>query len=76
MRYPTMDEVEKADREKLARWYRFLPGPGSGTENMSMEDFHRILGEQSLVLNRICERFRDMGMFTPELSKLIGWDRP
>jgi hypothetical protein len=23
--FPTMEQVEKADREQLARWYRFLP---------------------------------------------------
>lgn len=23
--FPIMDQVEKADREQLAKWYRFLP---------------------------------------------------
>jgi hypothetical protein len=23
--YPTIEEVEQADKEQLARWYRFLP---------------------------------------------------
>lgn len=23
--FPTMEQVEKADHEQLARWYRFLP---------------------------------------------------
>ncbi len=23
--FPTMEQVEKGDREQLARWYRFLP---------------------------------------------------
>jgi hypothetical protein len=23
--FPTMEQVEKADREQLAKWYRFLP---------------------------------------------------
>ena len=56
--FPTMDAVEKADREALARWYRFLPSGQSDAE-------HRIM-------DRIAERFRELGGMTPELSKKIG----
>lgn len=53
--FPTMDQVEKASREQLAKWYRFLP---SGDTN-----------EQQRVQDRIAERFRQLGGMTPELSK-------
>ena len=33
--FPTIEEVEKADKEQLARWYRFLP---SGETRSGPED--------------------------------------
>jgi hypothetical protein len=57
--FPTMAEVEKASREQLAKWYRFLP---SGDTN-----------EQQRVQDRIAERFKDEGGMSPELSKKIGF---
>jgi hypothetical protein len=56
--YLTFEEVEKADKEQLARWYRFLP---SG-ENTS---------DQKIIM-RIAERFEKLGGMTPELTKKIG----
>ena len=35
--FPTMEEVEKADHEQLARWYRFLP-PGDTAEQKKIMD--------------------------------------
>jgi hypothetical protein len=56
--YPTMAEVEAADVEQLARWYRhLLPG----------DEPH-----QRLVMDRICARFKKLGGMTPELSRRIG----
>jgi hypothetical protein len=54
-----MADVEKASREELAKWYRFLP---SGDTK-----------EQQRVLDRIAERFKKLGGMTPELSKKIGF---
>jgi hypothetical protein len=56
--FPTMAEVDKASREQLAKWYRFLP---SGDRN-----------EQQRVLARISERFKELGGMTPALSKKMG----
>jgi hypothetical protein len=56
--FPTVQEVEMADKEQLARWYRFLPsGDGASDEK---------------IMKRIAERFRELGGMTPELSKKIG----
>jgi hypothetical protein len=59
MNYPTIQQVEQADREQLCRWYRFLLSPSSD------EQFH--------AMEAICDRLRALGGFTPELSKKIGW---
>jgi hypothetical protein len=56
--FPTIEEVEKGDREQLARWYRFLP---SG----------ETLAEQK-VMKRVAERFEKLGGMTSQLSKKIG----
>lgn len=57
--FPTIEQVEKADREQLARWFRFLPS--GDTE------------EQSKIQDRIGARFKELGGMTPELSKRIGF---
>ena len=56
--FPTMQQVEAASHEQLARWYRFLP---SG-ENAA---------DQKIIM-RIAERFEKLGGMTAELSKKIG----
>jgi hypothetical protein len=56
--FPTIEEVERAGKEQLARWYRFLP---SG----------ETLADQK-IMNRIAERFEKLGGMTPELSRQIG----
>jgi len=59
MGYPTLEEVEAANHEQLARWYRFLSAPGNLDE--------------SEVIARIVARFAGCGGMTPEISKKIGW---
>jgi hypothetical protein len=54
-----MEEVEKADKEQLAKWFRFLP---SGNTK-----------EQQRVQDRIGERFKQLGGMTPELSRKVGF---
>ena len=55
--FPTMDQVEKASHEDLARWYRFLLPADKN---------------QQAVLDRIAERFKQLGGMTPEISSRIG----
>ena len=56
---PMIEQVEKADREQICRWWRFLSSPETD--------------EEVEVMNRIAERFDEVGGFTPEISKRIGW---
>jgi hypothetical protein len=56
--FPTPQEVEKADKEQLARWYRFLPAGENGADQE--------------IMKRIAQRFLKLGGMTPELSKKIG----
>jgi hypothetical protein len=60
MKYPTKEEIKKADREQICRWHRFLPSPINTTEH-----------ELSSI---IFARYNELGGFTPELSKKIGWE--
>jgi len=55
--FPTLEQVEKASKQDLARWYRFLLGATD---------------EQRKILRRVAQRLDQMGGMTPELSKKIG----
>lgn len=57
--YPTPKEINEADRFQICKWYRYLRCPKNPYEE--------------LLLVRICERFRNFGGFTPEISKQMGW---
>jgi hypothetical protein len=52
--FPTMEQIEKADRERLAKWYRFL--------------LFGDTPEQRKIQRRLAERFQKMGGMTPENS--------
>jgi len=56
--FPTNEDVEKADKEQLARWYRFLPSGETAADQK--------------IMKRIAERFEKLGGLTPELSRRIG----
>lgn len=56
--FPTMEQVEKADRVQIARWHCFLPPPK--------------LPVQQEITDRIADRFLNMGGLTPGLRKKIG----
>ena len=56
--FPTIQEVEKADKEQLARWYRFLPSGETAADQK--------------IMKRIAEHFYKLGGMTAELSKKIG----
>lgn len=72
MDYPTLEQVEAADRLQLARWYRFLPAPGIGA--VERDDFDVVLHREGRVMSRIILRLQDAGGMTPEVSKAIGWN--
>ena len=57
--FPTMAEVENADVEQLARWYRFLP---TGDTK-----------EQQKIMDRLAQRFKEKGGMTAALSEKIGY---
>jgi hypothetical protein len=56
--FPTFEEVENANKEQLARWYRFLPSGETVADRQ--------------IMKRIAERFEKLGGMTAELSKKIG----
>ena len=55
--FPTIDEVDRADREQLATWYWFLP--------------RSKLPSEQQIIDRIADRFLNMGGMTPGLYKKI-----
>ncbi len=57
--FPTLQEVEKANREQLAEWFSHLPAGETS--------------EQKKVMDRINERFKKLGGMTPELEKKVGY---
>lgn len=73
MKYPTLDEVNSADHEQICRWSRFLPSPGMNAIDSHDPDFAGIMEQEKAVMDRIVERLKDFGGFTPEISKRIGW---
>jgi hypothetical protein len=56
--FPTSEQVEKAETEQLAHWYRFLPSGETAADQK--------------IMKRIAERFDKLGGMTPQLSKKIG----
>ena len=71
MRYPTLNQVEAADRMQLCCWHRFLESPGwsaVGCENAELE-----LNREAAIQDRIQVRLKEAGGFTPQISKEIGW---
>jgi hypothetical protein len=56
--FPTVAEVEKADAEQLARWYRFLLPAGA---------------EQQKIMEKISAALKAKGGMSPALSRKIGY---
>lgn len=79
--YPTIEAVNAAGHEQICRWYRFLPSPGSEAipkANVEItaadrDKFDMLLEGQATIMDRIAERLKEFGGFTPEISKRIGW---
>ena len=57
-----LTQIDRADRLELARLWRFAP-PG-----------HPIFSDP-VVYERFQARFELLGGWSPELSKLVGWER-
>ena len=70
-KYPTLEEIENADRIQIARWYRFLPSPGVSA--VGQEDFIEVCNFEAGLMHRINFRFAAMGGMNHELSKAIAW---
>jgi hypothetical protein len=58
--FPTMEMVNKAKLEQLAKWHRFLP--------MGLSD-----AESRKVAKRIEQRIRELGGIPKELDEKIGY---
>ena len=56
--FPIIEEVERADNEKVARWHRFLPSGETAADQK--------------IMRRIAERFDKLGGMTAQLNKKIG----
>ncbi len=59
LKWPTEEEIMKACRFKICRWYRFLPMAETP--------------EQIRLVGLIITVFNEYGGFTPEISKKLGW---
>lgn len=71
MKYPTLEDVEKANHRQLCVWWRFLPSPGMG--DAGKPTFDEALTREMAVMKRLEERYNAAGGMTPEISKSIGW---
>ena len=69
---PTLDQINAASHYQICAWYRFLPSPG--TSAIGKSNFQEVLNAEVLLMNRIAERLKEFGGFTPEISKSLGWD--
>lgn len=71
MDYPSKNEVKCASREQLCQWWRFLPSPGHAY--IGRPNFSQKMEEQAEVMNLIGERMSEVGGFSAEISKKVGW---
>lgn len=73
MKYPTLNEVESADRAQICRWLRFLLSPGMSTMGSPQALFEVTTRAEARVMERIMVRSKDLGGMTPAISKEIVW---
>ena len=57
--FPTMEQVDKANREQIAIWYWLLP--------------KSVIASDRKIMERIADRFMNMGGMTPGLRQKIGF---
>jgi hypothetical protein len=71
MVYPTLNEINQASHYELGKWMRFLQSPGLCAAGE--KDFDNVMNREKKLLDRIIERFSEMGGWNPSLSKMVGW---
>ena len=69
-----MEEVEAASRLELAWWYRFLRCPGANAIDKPAKEFYTIMEAEQKIVQRVSDRFKELGGMSPAISKQIGWD--
>jgi hypothetical protein len=70
MSYPTIEEVGQADIILLCRWSRFLDSPGWSA--IGTDAFDECLRKEVVIMNHILKRQKELGGWTPEISKLLS----
>lgn len=77
MKYPTEDQVNIATKIQLGTWLRFLPSPGITLLHITdLQKFEEESEKQLDIINLIYYKFyTELGGWTPELSKTIGWEK-
>jgi len=73
MKYPTIEEVNRANKIQLAKWVRFLPSPGSSA--IGKDNFEETMDKENEILTLIMKLFEEQGGMNPNLSKTIGWNK-
>jgi hypothetical protein len=76
MKYPDLARIRTVSRMQLAIWARFLPSPGSAWIASGPAKFDRMLGYEVVILEAILDRFKELGGWSPSLSKKVTWDEP
>lgn len=66
MRYPSPQEIEKAELLQLARWSRFLPEPGS--EHVGSPDHWEMSDFEDRLRQHINKRLYELGGITSEIE--------
>ena len=74
MKYPSFEEIEAATHYQLGQWYRFLPSPGLSGVYGWQEELQAAMKEETLKMDRIVDRHKELGGWNPTLSKAIGWN--
>lgn len=82
MNYPTMQEVEAADKVQLAKWHRFLPSPGTVTVPSVLRESSNCSGPlpsideetDSQWQERSDREFAILARITARLTDAGGWD--
>lgn len=70
--YPSAEQIEAADKNQLGGWIRRLPSPGLWA--VERDDFETVLAAENKAMERILARFRQMGGWSPDVSKAVGWE--
>ena len=66
MEYPTLEQVETADAEQLADWFRFLPTPGVNAVNTTqpIDKVNAAIAHEGEIMDRIVRRLNDEGLLS------------